>query len=56
MTVPIGGINSISRALVTKEANSNNHVIFAEGMGLSEVLKTPGVDATRTFSNHILEI
>lgn len=29
VTVSIGGINTISRALVTKEANSNNHVIFA---------------------------
>lgn len=52
--MPIGGINSITRALVTKESSTNSHVIFAEGMGLSEVLKIPGVDTTKTYSNHIL--
>lgn len=56
ITVPIGGINTINRALISKEAGSDNHIIYAEGIGLREVLSTPGVDSTNSFSNHILEI
>lgn len=56
ITVPIGGINTINRALISKETGSDNHIIYAEGMGLREVLSTFGVDSTNSFSNHILEI
>lgn len=54
VNVIIGGINSISRALLSKEPNTNNFVIYAEGNGLRDVLKTQGVDTCRSFSNHIL--
>jgi hypothetical protein len=56
MNVPIGGISTISRALISKISGTNNHIIYAEGLGLKEVLKIPGVDSRSSFSNHILEI
>lgn len=54
VNVSIGGINSISRALISKESGTNKHIIYAEGLGLKEVLRTYGVDSRRSFSNHIL--
>jgi hypothetical protein len=54
VNVIIGGISSINRALISKISGSNNHIIYAEGLGLREVLKTRGVDSRSSFSNHIL--
>jgi DNA-directed RNA polymerase beta' subunit len=56
VSVAIGGINTISRALISKVSGSNNHIIYAEGIGLREVLRVQGVDSRSSFSNHILEI
>ena len=55
-TVIVGGIGDISRALVSKEEKNNNYIIFAEGLGLGQVLQTEGVLVKKTFSNHIVEI
>ena len=52
--VIIGGIPSISRALISKK--EDEHIIYAEGLGLDKVLRTPGVDVIRSASNHITEI
>jgi DNA-directed RNA polymerase III subunit RPC1 len=54
--VTIGGIPTIARALISRETKTNDHIIYAEGLGLREVLRTPGVNSTTSFSNHILEI
>ena len=56
MKIPIGGIQTISRALISKEEKTNKHIIYAEGLGLREILKIDGVDTQKSFSNHILEI
>jgi DNA-directed RNA polymerase III subunit RPC1 len=53
--VVIGGITTINRALISKE-NQDRHIIYAEGLGLSRVLATEGVDTQRSYSNHITEI
>lgn len=53
--VVIGGITTINRALIGKES-AERHVIYAEGLGLKKVLGTAGVDARRSYSNHISEI
>lgn len=53
--VVIGGITSITRALISKE-NEERHIIYAEGLGLKKVLNTPGVDVRKSYSNHITEI
>lgn len=52
--VVISGVTTISRALISKE--QDNHIIYAEGLGLARVLATPGVDTKKSFSNHITEI
>lgn len=54
--IPIGGISTIHRALISKEEKTNRHIIYAEGLGLRQVLMTEGVDQINSFSNHILEI
>lgn len=52
----ISGIDSIKRALISKDPKSENYMIFAEGLGLKNILTHPKVKATSTFSNHIKEI
>jgi DNA-directed RNA polymerase III subunit RPC1 len=55
VNVVIGGVTTISRALISKESEEK-HIIYAEGLGLNKVMATPGVDTKRSFSNHITEI
>lgn len=50
----IGGIATIHRALISKV--NDQHVIYAEGLGLAKVLRILGVNPFRCFSNHITEI
>ena len=54
----VSGIPTITRALVSNKDDNKKqqYVIFAEGTGFGSVLKTPGVDETKSYSNHILEI
>jgi hypothetical protein len=54
VNVSIGGINTIHRALISKESGTNKHIIYAEGLGLRDVLRTFGVDSRKSISNHIL--
>ena len=57
MGLHISGIPSISRALVSnKNDQKDQFVIFAEGTGFGSIMKIPGVDETKSYSNHILEI
>ena len=42
MTLKIGGILPIHRALISKL--NGKHVLYAEGLGLKDVLKIDGVD------------
>ena len=52
--IHIKGVPKISRALVTEE--EQEWVIRTDGSNLAEVLEVPGVDPTRTTTNHIHEI
>jgi len=52
----LGGIDGISRALIKKDENSGEYVIYTEGTNLRDVLSLPEVDVRRTITNDILEI
>ncbi|MEM3567494.1 MAG: DNA-directed RNA polymerase subunit A'', partial [Thermoplasmata archaeon] len=52
----LGGIDGIVRALIRKEENTQEYVIYTEGTNLRAVLQLPEVDVTRTITNDILEI
>ena len=52
----ISGIKGIKRGIIYKDEESGEYRIQTEGSNLHEVLQIPGVDKTRTFSNHIQEI
>ena len=54
VTLTIGGILSIHRALISKL--NGKHVIYAEGLGLKDVLNIDGINKEKSFSNHISEI
>ena len=53
--VIVSGIPTIQRAVINK-INETDHNLLVEGMGLKEVMSTPGVNGTKTQSNHILEM
>ncbi|GBG32582.1 DNA-directed RNA polymerase subunit [Hondaea fermentalgiana] len=56
-TVIVNGIPSVHRAVVNHEGDDNNrYELLVEGLGLQEVLATPGVDGTRTITNHVMEM
>jgi DNA-directed RNA polymerase subunit A" len=50
----IRGHSGIKRVLINKEGNEL--VLYTEGTNLKGVLRTKGVDSTRTVSNHIHEV
>jgi DNA-directed RNA polymerase subunit A'' len=50
----VKGIPTVKRALVVEE--DGEWVLRTEGSGLAMVLRTPGVDPTRTISNDIHEV
>ena len=54
----VSGIPSIHRAVITNKSESAKaeYNLGIEGMGLKQVMFTPGIDGTKTSSNHILEI
>ena len=54
VNLPIGGIKSISRVLISKDKDTNKYILFAEGTGLKDILKTPGVNTDKTTTNHIV--
>ncbi len=50
----IKGHSGVKRVVIKKEGDE--HVLYTEGTNLKGVLRTEGVDTTRTISNHIHEI
>lgn len=55
--VIIKGIPSINRAVISKDPKSDDkHTLAIEGEGLYQVMRVPGIDFTRTSTNHILEM
>jgi DNA-directed RNA polymerase subunit A" len=50
----IKGHAGIKRVVIKKEGDE--HVLYTEGTNLKGVLRTEGVDTTRTISNHIHEV
>lgn len=67
--VIIAGIPSINRAVINKQERDKNlpppsdkkdekykYELLVEGYGLKKVMQTPGVDHTKTKTNHIIEI
>ncbi len=53
-SIDVKGVPDIQRVLVAKE--EGEWVIRTDGSNLSSVLEVPGVDPTRTVTNHIHEI
>lgn len=50
----IKGYSGVKRVIIKKEGGE--HILYTEGTNLKGVLRTEGVDTTRTVSNHIHEI
>jgi len=50
----IKGLAGVKRVLIKREGGE--FVLYTEGTNLKGVLRTPGVDTTRTISNHIHEV
>nr|MDO8076483.1 DNA-directed RNA polymerase subunit A'' [Candidatus Freyarchaeota archaeon] len=50
------GVVGIERVVIKKEKDTNEYVLYSEGTNLPEVLRIPGVDVSRTSSNHIHEV
>ena len=63
-SVIVQGIPSVSRAVVNEESSEDNNSyskekqyhLLVEGSGLQDVMGIPGIDGTRTKSNHIMEM
>lgn len=54
--VIIKGMPAIQRAVISKKEGEEDRFNLAiEGYGLSEVMRTPGIDFRATSTNHILE-
>lgn len=52
--VTLKGVPGVERVVVKKE--KGEYVLYSEGSNLADVLKVPGVDVRRTYSNHIHEV
>ncbi len=52
----VKGIRGVKRGLLTPSDDNNEWVIKTEGTNLQGVVQIPGVDNTRTVSNHIHEV
>ncbi|MGC8912855.1 MAG: DNA-directed RNA polymerase subunit A'' [Thermoplasmata archaeon] len=53
----LGGIDGITRALIKKDPDTDEYVIYTEGTNLREIFNgVPEVDTTRTITNDVLEI
>jgi DNA-directed RNA polymerase subunit A" len=50
------GVVGIERVVIKKERDTNEYVLYSEGTNLPEVLRIPGLDVSRTSSNHIHEV
>jgi len=57
--VIVKGIDTVNRAVINEEAGENGGKSFhllVEGYGLSEVMGSPGVDGSKTTTNHVIEV
>jgi len=59
--VMVQGISSVSRAVITKDAEQakkgvTQFNLYVEGLGLAEVMGSPGILGSRTVTNNILEV
>lgn len=55
-TIPICGIPSVNRAVITKDESGERYKLLVEGYSLLKVMGTPGIVGTKTRSNHVIEI
>jgi DNA-directed RNA polymerase subunit A" len=55
-SLTLKGVAGIDRVVIKKERDINEYVLYSEGTNLPEVLRVPGVDVSRTSSNHIHEV
>ncbi|MHA1580778.1 MAG: DNA-directed RNA polymerase subunit A'' [Candidatus Freyarchaeota archaeon] len=55
-SLTLKGVVGIERVVIKKEKDTNEYVLYSEGTNLPEVLRIPGVDVSRTSSNHIHEV
>ncbi|MGQ9721408.1 MAG: DNA-directed RNA polymerase subunit A'' [Candidatus Jordarchaeum sp.] len=55
-SLTLKGVVGIERVVIKKEREKNEYVLYSEGTNLPEVLRIPGVDVSRTTSNHIHEV
>ncbi|MEM3526585.1 MAG: hypothetical protein QXV37_04140, partial [Candidatus Jordarchaeaceae archaeon] len=55
-SLTLKGVVGIDRVVIKKEKDTNEYVLYSEGTNLPEVLRIPGVDVSRTTSNHIHEV
>jgi RNA polymerase Rpb1, domain 5 len=54
--VVVSGIKSVNRAVISKDEQDNSQFkLLVEGYDLLQVMGTPGVDASKTKSNHVIE-
>ncbi|CAD7968088.1 unnamed protein product [Amoebophrya sp. A120] len=53
--VHIDGLPTCGRAVINL-TNDKEHELLVEGVGLQEVMITPGVNSARTVSNNVLEV
>ncbi len=53
---PIKGVNKINRAIARLDPKENAWIIYTQGSNLKDVLNMEGVDATRTYTNDIIEV
>ncbi|CAM9548880.1 unnamed protein product, partial [Hapterophycus canaliculatus] len=54
--VIVQGIPSVNRAVINVQENASGYHLLVEGYGLAAVMGAPGIDGTRTRSNHIIEV
>jgi DNA-directed RNA polymerase III subunit RPC1 len=52
----VKGYKSTGRAVVNKDDKGLKFNLLVEGYGLLDVMNTPGIDASRTKSNHVIEV
>lgn len=55
----VKGIHSINRAVINEEDGEDGKKSFhllVEGYGLAEVMGSPGVDGSKTSTNHVIEV
>jgi DNA-directed RNA polymerase subunit A" len=58
-STPIKGVKGVKRVMIRKEmtqSGKEEYLLYTEGTNLSQAIKIPGVDSTRTTSNNVHEI